>query len=516
MNIASFLPRIAAVYGSRPAISLGTRPVCDYRTLDARVRRLAGHLRTDLGLAEGDRVGLAMANTPAYQEILLACWHAGLCAVPMNAKLHPREIAYILGHCDTRVAFVTDTLKGEVEAFSGELAALGHVICVDDPRYKTCQEAAPIAMVDVDENDPAWIFYTSGTTGRPKGATLSHRTLMAMTLRYYADIDQVSERDCYLHAAPMSHGGGLYGLPHMMKGSHQVVAPSRGFDVDEIFDLLEVYDNVTLYTAPTMLTRLTNHPRARQCRKESIRTIYYGGAPMYLEDMKRALETFGPVFYQIFGQGESPMTGVGLSKDLHAATGHPRYLERLASTGVARTGVDVRVVDENDVDVPVGEAGEVLFRSDVTMVGYWNNPEATAAALRGGWLHTGDIGVMDEDGFVTLKDRSKDMIISGGSNIYPREIEEVLMTDPRVDECSVVGRPHADWGEEVVAFVVAREGDAVSAADLDTLCLANIARFKRPKDYVFVTELPKSNYGKVLKTELRRRLEDMSRTAEQA
>ena len=197
------------------------------------------------------------------------------------------------------------------------------------------------------------------------------------------------------------------------------------------------------------------------------------------------------------------MTITGLSKAQHAETDHPRWEHRLGSTGTARTDVEVRVVDDEDRDVPVGESGEVLARGDVVMAGYWHDPEATAKTLRGGWLHTGDIGAFDEDGFLTLKDRAKDMIISGGSNIYPREIEEVLLRHPAIAEVSIVGRRHADWGEEVVAFVVARPGATLGPAELDQLCLDNIARFKRPKDYKFVDSLPKNNYGKILKTELR-------------
>lgn len=511
MNIASFLPKISKLDGGSPAISLGKRKIYSYAELTDRVSRLAGHMRNTLGLRTGDRIGIDMTNSIHYLEVLLATWHAGLCAVPLNAKLHPREVAYILGNCGTRLCFVTEDHAADVGGQIGELPALESILCVDDPGYEAAFSAEAVQWVDVGADDPAWIFYTSGTTGRPKGATLSHQNLMAMALRYYADIDELSNKDSYLHAAPMSHGGGLYGLPHMMKGSNQIVPDSLSFDVDEIFDLMEVYDNLTFFCAPTMLTRLTNHPRAETCRKEAIKTIYYGGAPMYLEDIKRSIARFGPRFYQIFGQGESPMTGIGLSKALHADYDHPRYLMRLASTGVARTGVDVRIVKENGMDAEVGELGEVLFRSDVVMTGYWNNPEATAAAIQNGWLHTGDIGCFDEDGFVTLMDRSKDMIISGGSNIYPREIEEVLMTDPRVDEVSVIGRPHPDWGEEVVAFVKPHAGLTIGAEELDRLCLDNIARFKRPKEYFFVTELPKSNYGKILKTELRKQVTEVSR-----
>src|SRR5207302_1492968 len=230
-----------------------------------------------------------------------------------------------------------------------------------------------------------------------------------------------------------------------------------------------------------------------------LKTIIYGGAPMYVADSLRAIDLFGPRLYQLYGQGEAPMTITGLPQELHSK----EFAERLSTCGFARTGVEVKIFDDKDQQLPAGEAGEIATRSDCVMAGYWENPAATATTLRSGWLHTGDVGSMDEAGFLTIKDRSKDMIISGGSNIYPREIEDVLNLHPAVAECSVVGRPHPEWGEEVVAFVVARPGAKLAPAELDKLCLDNIARFKRPKDYKFVDALPKNNYGKILKTELR-------------
>jgi acyl-CoA synthetase (AMP-forming)/AMP-acid ligase II len=217
-------------------------------------------------------------------------------------------------------------------------------------------------------------------------------------------------------------------------------------------------------------------------------------------DCLRAIELFGPRLYQLFGQGEAPMTITGLPQALH----HEEFAERLSTCGIARTGCQVKIFDDQDRELPLGETGEIVTRSDCVMAGYWNDPAATEKALRSGWLHTGDVGSLDAEGFLTIKDRSKDMIISGGSNIYPREIEEVLLRHPAVAECSVVGRSHPEWGEEVIAFVVARS--QLAKADLDRLCLDNIARFKRPKDYRFVEALPKNNYGKVLKTELRKLL----------
>ena len=362
------------------------------------------------------------------------------------------------------------------------------------------------AIADAAPDDLAWLFYTSGTTGRPKGVMITHRNLLAMTLCYFADVDGIGANDCVIHAAPMSHGSGLYALPHVLRGAKQVIPASGGFDAAEIFELARAHPGVAMFAAPTMVKRLVDHARAAHPALDGIKTIVYGGGPMYLADIQDALAVMGQRFVQIYGQGESPMTITALGREHFADSAHPRHLQRLASVGVAQSGIEVLIADENDRPLPAGAPGEVLVRGDAVMKGYWRNPEATAATLRGGWLHTGDVGALDDDGFLTLMDRSKDLIISGGSNIYPREVEEVLLRHPDVHEVSVVGRVHPEWGEEVVAFVVARPGASVTAEALDRLCLEHIARFKRPKVYRFVASLPKNNYGKVLKTELRMQL----------
>jgi len=305
-----------------------------------------------------------------------------------------------------------------------------------------------------------------------------------------------------VHAAPLSHGAGLYGLSHLMKGANNVIYKS--FEPAQILESFASYHNVAMFAAPTMVTRLLNHPDCGATDTAGLRTIAYGGAPMYVADLKTGIEKLGQHFSQLYGQGESPMTITGLDKALHADIYHPNYEARLGSVGIPRTGVAVRVVDASGADLPPRDVGEIITKSDCVMAGYWQNAEANAAALRDGWLWTGDMGSLDEDGFLTLKDRSKDMIISGGTNIYPREIEEVLLTHRGVLECAVIGAPHPDWGEEVVAFVVRTDPiNGVGADELDRLCLDRIARFKRPKHYRFVDNLPKNNYGKVLKTELR-------------
>jgi acyl-CoA synthetase (AMP-forming)/AMP-acid ligase II len=267
--------------------------------------------------------------------------------------------------------------------------------------------------------------------------------------------------------------------------------------------------DISMFAAPTMVRRIVDRAKAAGSNGDGIRTIVYGGGPMYTADIEEAVSVLGPRFVQIYGQGESPMTITALSRALIADRRHPRWRERLGSVGRAQSCVQVRIADDDGQTLPTGESGEILVRGAPVMLGYWRNPEATANTIRDGWLWTGDIGAMDGDGFLTLKDRSKDVIISGGSNIYPREVEEALLLHPAVHEVSVVGRPSAEWGEHVVAFVVAKPGATLDPSDLDRHCLDHIARFKRPKSYIVEAELPKNSYGKVLKTELRARLAAM-------
>jgi acyl-CoA synthetase (AMP-forming)/AMP-acid ligase II len=503
LNVAAFLHRAALLWPDRPALALGTAVTASYRELAAQAAVLARHLRERLGLAPGDRAAIVMTNCPAYMLLKYALWHAGLCAVPVNAKLHRKEFRFILENSGAAALFVDAAMEAALAGIEQDVPGLNHVVSVSSPDWPKRLAGTPMAMAEVRPDDPAWLFYTSGTTGRPKGATLTHRNLVAMTMNYFADVDTIAPADCIIHSAPMSHGSGIYGIPHVARGACQVTPESGHFDPAETVELVNRLPGATFFFAPTMVVRLLQSPALDRLRLANLKTVVYGGGPMYVADILKALERLGPKFVQIYGQGEAPMTITGLSREQHMERQHPRYLERLGSAGVARTDVEVKVFDPDGRELPPGEIGEIVCRGDVVMKGYWNDPDATAKALAGGWLHTGDMGAFDEDGFLTLKDRSKDMIISGGSNIYPREIEEVLLKHPGVLECSVIGRPHPDWGEEVLAFVVPKPGSALDDQALDRLCLDNIARFKRPKAYRFVDALPKNNYGKVLKTELR-------------
>ena len=507
MNIANLLVAAARSFGTAPAATVGGTACYDYAQFLLRVAKLATSLAACFGGQPGGRVAIVAKNCPEYMEVMWAAWLAGLCVVPVNAKLHPKELAYIFGNADVKVCFASADLADALGAVAAEIAALERVFFFGSGDYTALFDAPPCAVRDVEPGAPAWLFYTSGTTGHPKGATLTHRTLLGMVLRYYPDIDALSPRDAIVHAAPFSHATGLFSLAHVAKASKHVFPESPSFDEAELATLMNGCERASIFLAPTMLNRFVAHAGSAAMQVEKVRTVIYGGAPMYLEDLKRALQRFGPRLCQLYGQGESPNTITWVSKALHADTGHPRYEERLATVGIPRTGIDVRIADDAGRELPAGEIGEVLVRSEMNMAGYWGNPEATEKALAGGWLHTGDLGCFDHEGFLTLKDRSKDVIISGGSNVYPREVEEVLLRHEGVVEVAVIGRPSSEWGEEVFAFVVLKPGSRVSTAELDRCCLDNIARFKRPRGYEFVSSLPKNNYGKVLKKDLRARMQ---------
>ena len=303
---------------------------------------------------------------------------------------------------------------------------------IGSTEYQSRFRTAPSDVPTTDPSRLAWLFYTSGTTGRSKGAMLSHRNLTAMTVAHLADIDSPDQNCSLMHAAPMSHGSGLYIAPYVLRGARQVLPASGAFDPDEFLDLCAYHPGSSAFLAPTMIQRLVDTGRDRP---PNLRTIVYGGGPMYVESLKKAMAAFGNIFAQIYGQGESPMTITGLRRADHDS--HDDSV--LGSVGYARSGVEVRVLGPDGAPALTGDIGEIVCRGDVVMSGYWNNPRATEDTLRDGWLYTGDMGSFDDRGYLTLRDRSKDVVISGGSNVYPREVEEALLEHPDVAEACVVG-----------------------------------------------------------------------------
>ncbi|WP_285032694.1 long-chain fatty acid--CoA ligase [Mycolicibacterium sp. lyk4-40-TYG-92] len=485
MNMFSVLDTAATRFGDRGAVYRGRTQLHTWKALRERASRLAAGLGPP-----GSRIAIASENRPEIVELLFAIWAAECVAVPINYKLHAREMAQILDDSGASLIFASPTIAARLERPAEVIGAEG---------YSQRLVAPPIDPPDTDPAALAWLFYTSGTTGRSKGAMLSHRNLMAMTLAHLADLDDPDENCSLLHGAPMSHGSGLYIPPYVLRGARQVVPESSAFEPGEFLDLCEHHPGSSAFLAPTMVARLVGTGRARP---RNLRALIYGGGPMYLDGLKKAMAAFGPVFAQLYGQGEAPMTITGLRRADHES-GDDAVL---GSVGYARSGVEVAVLRQDGTRADAGEIGEIVCRGDVVMAGYWNNPTATADAVRGGWLYTGDMGSFDDRGYLTLRDRSKDVVISGGSNIYPREVEEVLLTHPDVAEAAVVGAPDPEWGEVVVAFIV---GTAPADA-LDAHLLERIARFKRPKRYIHIDEMPKNSYGKVLKRELRSRLAEFA------
>jgi fatty-acyl-CoA synthase len=493
LNLFAVLDQAASRFPDRGALYHGERRLCTWLELRERALRIATTIRAQD--TPGARIAIASENRPEIVELMFAIWAAECVLVPVNYKLHPREMVQILEDAGVSQVFASQKIAAGLATLTGV-----PIETVDAEGFSHRRAAPPFSTGPraTDPSTVAWLFYTSGTTGRSKGAMLTHRSLTAMTVAHLADIDDPDEKCTLIHGAPMSHGSGLYVLPYVLRGARQVVPASGAFDPHEFLDLCEQHPGSSAFLAPTMVHRLVETGRPRP---DNLRTIVYGGGPMYVESLKKAMAAFGPVFAQIYGQGESPMTITGLRRADHAGAYQGANDAILGSVGYARSGMEVAVLRTDGTPAATDEVGEIVCRGDALMSGYWNNPVATQDTLKGGWMYTGDMGSFDARGYLTLRDRSKDVVISGGSNIYPREVEEVLLEHPGVSEACVVGAPDAEWGEVVVAFIVG----SAQADELDAHMLQRIARFKRPKRYLFVDELPKNSYGKVLKRELRSR-----------
>ncbi len=509
MNIGTLLTKSARTFPDNTAVVQGKKQFT-YSQFNTRVNRLANALRKQ-GLRQGDNIALLQHNCPEMLEALFACFKLGCGAVPINWRLHPNEFAFIIDHSESKCVIMSAEFNDSLLAIrdlipkAKTLIALSHV--KDDLlNYdEVLSEGSDVFTdADVQPDDLAWLFYTSGTTGLPKGAMMTHRNLLAMNMNFYADIcPGFGPEDVILHAAPLSHGSGLYALPNIGKAATNVILESKSFETELVFKTIEKYGVTNMFAAPTMIKMMIDSPYVDQYDHSSLRAVNYGGAPMLVEDVKQAIEKLGPCLIQLFGQGESPMTITYLPHRDHLLEGTGEQMNRLASAGFARTDVEVKIVDSEDRELPPGEMGEIITRSDIVMKGYWKNPEITEKTLRNGWLHTGDVGYVDKRGYVFIMERSKDMIISGGENIYPREIEEVLIKHPSIREVAVIGVPDAKWGEAIKAVVSLAEGRSATEDELIAFCKDNIAGYKKPRSVDFVDELPKNNYGKILKRELR-------------
>ena len=509
MNIGRLLTKSARAFPENLAIACGSRQ-STYAQFNARANRLSKALYR-LGLVAGDNVAILMYNRPEMLESMFGCFKAGCGAVPINFRLHPKEFAFIIDHSEAKAVIVSPEFDEPVTQIRDQIPQARHVITVSrgpagllDYEALLAAESAHFEDADVACDDVAWIFYTSGTTGRPKGAMLTHRNLLAMTMSFYADMTPgLGPDDVVLHAAPLSHGSGLYALPNVGKAAAHIIPESKSFDPEEVLKFIEDYRVTNMFAAPSMVKRLIDSPAVDRYDHISLKSLNYGGGPTLVEDLLNAMRKMGPCLVQLYGQGESPMTITYLAHHDHILEGTPERRRRLGSAGIPRTDVEVAVFDQDDHELPPGEIGEIATRSDLVMKGYWRDSQATATTLRNGWLHTGDLGYLDERGYLFIMDRSKDMIISGGENIYPREIEEVIIQHPAVREVAVIGVPDPRWGEAIKAVVAMVPGEEVTEAELIDFCRDHIASYKKPKSVDFVDELPKNNFGKIVKQELR-------------
>lgn len=513
MNLSRLLSSTARHHGEQVAVQWGEVSV-GYKQLDARVNQLVAALG-ELGLQRGDRVGFLLWNRPELLEVLFACFRAGLCAVPLNARFNAEEVIYHLSDPQA-VALVHGPEFAEVVSQAlPRLESVRHVVSVSGEPAVTgagvhAYEAmlarhpnAGDATVDVPPDEPCWLFYTSGTTGRPKGAILTHANLEFVALGWVADLMPLDTRDVTLHTAPLTHGAGFHALAAIAKGCRQVLPQRLSFDADATLALMEREGVTNTWMVPTQITRLVDAPTFADRDLSSLHSLVYGGAPFHVEDLRTAVRRLGPVLVQVYGQGETPMTATYLPQHEHDLA-HPEAGRRLTSAGFARTAMEVAVVDDDDQPCGPGVAGEIVVRGPAVMSGYWQRPEATAETLRGGWLHTGDVGHLDDCGYLHVLDRMKDLIITGGANVYAREVEEVLIAHDDVDAVAVLGLPDREWGERLIAVVVPA-GEPPDPQALIDFCGKSLASYKKPKQIDYVDDLPVSAYGKILKRELRDR-----------
>lgn len=516
MNLAQLLRQTARQFPELPGLIQGERQWC-WRELDTRVDALVNALRSK-GIKQGDRILVQSRNSLALFESCWAAFRLGCVWVPTNFRLTPPEVAY-LGQSSGAVAMLAEPdFAGHVQAVAQACANLSHVVWLgqrpadgpDGDAYEALikphlGESADHAVVGAD--DPLWFFYTSGTTGAPKAGVLTHGQMAFVVTNHLADlIPGTTEQDRSIAVAPLSHGAGIHMLLNVARGAATVLPDSDRLIPEEVWRLVEQHRVSNLFTVPTIVKRLVEDPSVDEYDHSSLRFVIYAGAPMYRADQKLALEKLGLVLVQYFGLGEVTGCITVLPREAHSADDNDPNAN-IGSCGRPRTGMEVAVLDEQLQPLPTGEIGEICCRGPAVFAGYHDNEEATRKALRGGWFHTGDLGKLDERGFLTITGRESDMYISGGSNVYPREVEEVLLTHPEVAEVAVLGIADQKWGEVGLAVVVARNTDSPPApeqllAHLDGRC----ARYRWPARFVFWSELPRSGYGKITKKLIREQL----------
>lgn len=504
MNLSQFLTDAARRQSEDIGLVWG-EATWTWSELEARATAFAAALRDRYGMRKGDRLLVQSANCNQMFEAAFACWKLGCVWVPANFRQTPEDVAWLAASSGAKGLLVGAEFAEHIAACEGldftvRIGGTGH----DDYDGLVMEfAAATVTPAPVDRDDPAWFFFTSGTTGKPKAAVLTHGQLAFVVTNHLCDLmPGTGPQDASIVVAPLSHGAGIHQLTQVAHGVKTVLPGGTKFDPAEIWRLVARWHITNAFTVPTIVKLLVEHPSVNEHDHSSLRYVIYAGAPMYRADQIRALEVLGPVLVQYFGLGEVTGNITVLPPIHHSADD---TIMRIGTCGFARTGMQVQVQDAEGREVMPGETGEVAVIGPAVFAGYHDNPQANAKAFRDGWFLTGDLGHMDAEGFLYLTDRASDMYISGGSNIYPREIEEKILQHPAISECAVLGMPDPTWGEVGIAVCVAR-GEAPDSTAFLAWLAPLVPRYKMPKTVVFWEEMPKSGYGKITKKLIRAEL----------
>ena len=511
-NLAHFLTRAARRLGGEVGLVWGETE-WSWAEIDARASAMAAALRDRYGVEKGDRILVQSQNCNQMFESMFACFRLGAVWVPTNFRQTPDEVAYLARASGATGMICNAAFPGHAEACRAACPDLGFVVAIgaasfgeDYDTLVAAHRGMAVANVAVDRDDPCWFFFTSGTTGRPKAAVLTHGQMSFVATNHLCDLmPGTGPRDASLVVAPLSHGAGVHQLTQVAAGAKTILMPTERFDIAAAWRLVQEWRVTNMFTVPTILKMLVEHPAAAEYDHSSLRHVIYAGAPMYRADQKRALETLGPVIVQYFGLGEVTGNITVLPAHEHSADD---AAARIGSCGYERTGMAISIQDEAGAELGPNETGEICVTGPAVFAGYYDNPDANAKAFRNGWFRTGDLGHLDAEGYLSITGRASDMYISGGSNVYPREIEEKILTHPKISEVAVLGVPDPVWGEVGIAVCVTVAGESVGEAELGAFLDGKMSRYKLPKRFVFVDEMPKSAYGKVTKKLVRQALED--------
>jgi fatty-acyl-CoA synthase len=508
MNLAHLLTQNARRYPHLPGLIWGDKS-WNWREIDQQVSALAAAL-SNRGITKGDRVLVHSKNTAQMFWTMFACFRLGAVWVPTNFRLMPDEVKYLALSSGAKIFLCHGDFPDHAALVAREVSGVESIWRMDEMAQPTTfgdanlsemmakHDGEAVANVAVEHNDPCWFFFTSGTTGRSKAAVLTHGQMTFVMTNHLCDLlPGTTVADASLVVAPLSHGAGIHQLNIIARGAPTILMPTERFDIAEAWRLIEKYRITNMFTVPTILKMLVEHPAVDLRDHSSLKNVIYAGAPMYREDQKFALSKLGKVIVQYFGLGEVTGNITVLPPALHEVEDGPDV--KIGTCGHERTGMQIAIMDDQGKELSPFETGEICVIGPAVFAGYYDNDEANAKAFRDGWFRTGDLGHVDTEGFLYITGRASDMYISGGSNIYPRETEEKILTHGAVAEVAVLGVPDKIWGEVGVAVCVLRAGHHLSEGELSDFLMPKVSRYKMPKRFLFWEALPKSGYGKIPK-----------------